>query len=182
MANVREAGETRGYSNGVYEKSPGSGVWYVRYRVNDRLVRKRIGKKHEATTYYRKVKALMEQGEGFVPLTAMQHAKTDTEIAKARAGVVLVSELCDDLLALIRSDPKRYKDQVNPPARIATIRKEFGHRPAATLRPSDVKQWLNRLATTPSKRTGRVMKPATLNRMKAMLSAIFQEGRTTRCL
>ncbi len=33
------------------EKNPGSGVWYVRYRVNGKLVRKQLGKKHEAATY-----------------------------------------------------------------------------------------------------------------------------------
>ena len=162
---------------GVYENVPGSGIWYVRYRVNGRLVRKSIGKKKDAVSYHRKIKTLMEQGEGFVPLTAKQHGRTDTEIAKARTGIVLVSELCDDLLNAIQGDPVKYKDQKNPPARIAAIRKAFGERPAATVRASDVKAWLNSLAVKPNKRTGRVNKPATLNRMKAMLSAVYQEGK-----
>lgn len=175
-AKVAGGGRTRAVE-GVYEKNPGSDVWYVRYRIRGCLVRKRIGRKGAAIIYHRKVKALMEQGEGFVPLTATQHAKTDTEIHKARTGVVLMSELCDDMLLAIQSQPEKYKDQINPPRRIAIIRKVFGDRPASTLRPSEIKQWLNSLAMAKSKRTGKPLKPATLNRMKSVISAVFQEGK-----
>ena len=36
--------------SGVFEKTPNSGVWYIRYRKDGRLIRKRIGSKDQAVT------------------------------------------------------------------------------------------------------------------------------------
>jgi hypothetical protein len=33
---------------GLYEHNPGSGIWYVRYRLEGKLVRKRIGPMNKA--------------------------------------------------------------------------------------------------------------------------------------
>lgn len=154
---------------GVYEKVPDSGVWYVRYRLNGRLVRKAMGKRQAAIDYIRTVKVLIRTGEGHVPATAKETPKTDRQLAKAalaREGVTM-SELCDDLLKHIQSRPAFYKDQRNPPARIETIRLKFGERSAASIRPYEVSDWLDSMGK----------KPATLNRMKAMLSAVYQLGK-----
>ena len=34
----------------VYEKNEGSGIWYVRYRLDGKLVRKKIGTQAQAKT------------------------------------------------------------------------------------------------------------------------------------
>jgi integrase len=83
------------------------------------------------------------------------------------ASTVTVSELCDDLLRHIRSKPDQYKDQRNPPFRVNLIRKRFGHRPAATIRPFEIVDWLESLDRA----------PATLNRYKATFSAIYRYGK-----
>jgi len=72
---------------GVYEKNPGSGKWYVRYRLKGKLVRKAIGKRQAAIDYHRKVKVLIRSGAGFVPATAKDSPKSDTQLAKASLAV-----------------------------------------------------------------------------------------------
>jgi len=155
---------------GVYEKNPGSGVWYVRYRLNGKLVRKSIGKQRAAIDYHRKVKVLIRSGEGFVPATAKGSPKTDTQLAKASAvgsGGVTVSELCDDLLSHIASRPDAYRDQLNPPRRIEAIRSKFGSREATSIRPFEISDWLDSMKR----------KPATLNKMKSTISTLYQHGK-----
>jgi len=80
---------------------------------------------------------------------------------------VLVGELCDDLLRHIQSRPNVYKDQRNPPYRIGLIKKHFGHRPAASVRPYEISDWLDTL--------GRA--PATVNRYKVTFSSIYRYGK-----
>lgn len=155
---------------GVYEKNPGSGVWYVRYRLNGKLVRKSIGTQRAAIDYHRKVKVLIRSGEGFVPATAKGTPKTDTQLAKASAsgsGGVTVSELCSDLLKHIAARPDAYRDQVNPPRRIEAIRAKFGSRAAESIRPFEISDWLD----------GMNRKPATINKMKSTLSSLYQHGK-----
>lgn len=155
---------------GVYEKNKGSGVWYVRYRKNGKLVRKALGKYQAAVDYHRKVKVLIRSGEGHVPGTAKDTPKTDKELARLAvktSGGVTVSELCDDLLSHIQSRPEQFKDQRNPPDRIEAIRAQFGSREAATIRPFEISDWLDSMKR----------KPATLNRMKSVLSAVYQLGK-----
>jgi integrase len=162
-------------SEGVYENIPGSGIWYVRYRVKGKLVRKSIGKYQAAVNYHSKVKVLIRSGEGHVPTTAKDTPKTDRQIANQALTVsgVTVSDLCDDLLTHIKERPEVYKDQRNPPDRIEAIRAEFGDRQAASIRPFEITTWLDSM----KKRDSKKMKPATLNRMKAMLSAVYQLGK-----
>ena len=49
---------------GVYEKVPGSGVWYVRMRIDGKLVRKAIGPRQEAINYAEKARTIKRTGEG----------------------------------------------------------------------------------------------------------------------
>jgi hypothetical protein len=44
-------------SRGVYEKEPGSGIWWVRYAdANDKIRRERVGNKGAAIKFYQKRK------------------------------------------------------------------------------------------------------------------------------
>jgi hypothetical protein len=63
---------------------------------------------------------------------------------------VLVAELCDDLLRHIQSKPNVYKDQRNPPYRIGLIRAKFGDRPAASIRPYEIADWLDGMDKAPA--------------------------------
>ena len=152
---------------GVYERVPGSGIWHARYRQDGKLVRKSFGRNRAAAiAYVEKARTLKRTGEGWVPSTAKEAPKTKTEM-ELSGSTVTVSELCDDLLRHIRSKPDQYKDQRNPPFRINLIRKQFGHRPAATIRPYEIVDWLESLDKA----------PATLNRYKATFSALYRYGK-----
>jgi integrase len=158
---------------GVYEKYLGSGDWYIQYRLSPepgqkqgQRVRKFIGTRQQAIDYLARVKHIRATGDGIVPATAKAVARTFSE-QKVAGDAVLFGELCDGLLAHIKKNPTEYKDQRNPPQRIAAIKKQFGHRQAASIKPFEIADWLS----------GLDLAPATRNRYKAVVSAIFKYGK-----
>jgi len=158
---------------GVYEKYPGSGGWYIQYRLTaepgqkqGKLVRKKIGTRQKAIEYLNKVKHIRTTGEGIVPETARTVARTFAEESGAGDAVVF-GTLCDGLSDHIRKNPTEYKDQRNPPQRIELIKKQFGYRQAASIKPYEIADWLS----------GLDLAPATRNRYKAVVSAIFRYGK-----
>jgi integrase len=158
---------------GVYEKYPGSGDWYIQYRLTaepgqkqGKLVRKMIGTRQQAIDYLNKVKHIRASGEGFVPSSARQVARTFAEESVV-VDAVIFGTLCDGLRDHIRKNPTEYKDQRNPPQRIELIKKEFGHRQANSIKPYEISDWLS----------GLDLAPATRNRYKAVVSAIFRYGK-----
>jgi integrase len=153
--------------SGVYEKNEGSGVWYIRYRVKGKLIRKRVGTHQQAKDLLSKVKYIRASGDGIVPTTAKEPARTTAE-AKEHTEGVLFGVLCDGLLKHIAKNPAEYKDQRNPPQRINRIKATFGDRQAASIEPYEIKEWLD------TELAG--LAPASKNRYKAMFSAIFTYG------
>jgi site-specific recombinase XerD len=158
---------------GVYERNPGTHIWHVQYRLPPhdgkpgKLVRKLIGTHKQATDYMAKVRHIRASGDGIVPTSARQPARTTAEASAAIHGVMF-GHLCDGLLKHIAKNPTEYKDQRNPPQRIGLIKKSFGHRQAASIKPSEITDWLDSLEESA---------PATKNRYKAMFSAIFTYGK-----
>lgn len=155
---------------GVYQRHDDpSGNWYARFRIDGRLVKKSFGTDRAAAIrYVEKARTLRRTGEGHIPKSARGVPKTAKELEATTVNPsVLLAELCDDMLRHIQSKPNVYKDQRNPPYRIGLIRKTFGDRPAASIRPYEIADWLDSL--------GRA--PATVNRYKVTLSAIYRYGR-----
>lgn len=154
---------------GVFQRNDGNGNWYARFRVDGKLVKKSFGQDRAAAiAYVEKTRTLRLIGEGHVPRSAKGTPKTARELeASASASSVLVSELCDDLLRHIQSKPNVYKDQRNPPYRIGLVRKKFGDRPAASIRPFEIADWLDSLDKA----------PATINRYKVTFSSIYRYGK-----
>lgn len=154
---------------GVFQRNDGNGNWYARFRVDGKLVKKSFGQdRAAAVAYVEKTRTLRLIGEGHVPRSAKGTPKTARELeASASASSVLVSELCDDLLRHIQSKPNVYKDQRNPPYRIGLVRKKFGDRPAASIRPFEIADWLDSLDKA----------PATINRYKVTFSSIYRYGK-----
>jgi integrase len=166
---------------GVYEKVPGSGNWYARYRNNGKLVRKGFGKdRGAAVRYVEKARTLLRSGEGIVPATAKRPVLTLNELEQV-GGAVTVNELCDDYVHHVQTRPDLFKDQRNPAQRVELIRDAFGTRPAAGIRAWEIDDWLSSLKKRSTRGGGVVttkpLKPASLNRLKAHLSAIYQHGR-----
>jgi len=154
--------------SGVYEKNAGSGIWYVRYRIHGKLVRKKVGTQKQAKDYLDKLKLVRATGDGIVPVSATEPVRTVKEAADLALvlGSVLLGELCDGLLKQIKDRPREYKDQINPPYRIGVINTAFGSRPANSIRVSEISDWFRALP----------MKPASQNRYRAQFSAVYNYG------
>ena len=154
--------------SGVYEKNEGSGIWYIRYRTQGKLVRKKVGTQKQAKDYLDKLKLVRATGDGIVPVTATEPVRTVKEAADLAGiqGSVLLSELCDGLLKQIKDRPREYKDQLNPPHRIGVIKAAFGSRPAASIKVSEISDWFRALP----------LAGATQNRYRAVFSAIYNYG------
>ena len=152
---------------GVYEKNPGTGVWYTRLRVNGKLVRKAIGNRAEAVAYVEKARTIRRTGSGVLPESAKSPAQSIEELNQI-GGTVTLGELCELYLKHLKNpnNPDRPRDQVNPPQRIAAIRGAFGHRVAATILPYEIKDWLTAQFDTNSTR----------NRYKGVFSALYRYG------
>lgn len=155
---------------GVYQRDDDpSGNWYARFRIDGKLVKKSFGSDRAAAIeYVEKARTLRRSGEGHIPKSARGVPKTAKELeSTAQNSSVLIAELCDDLLRHIQSKPNVYKDQRNPPYRVGMIKKVFGDRPATSIRPYEIADWLDSL--------GRA--PATVNRYKVTLSSIYRYGK-----
>ncbi len=151
---------------GVYEKNPGSGIWYTRLRVNGKLVRKKIGTFKAAKEYIEKARTVRNTGAGIVPQTARHPARTLEELERI-GGAVTVGALCEDWLKHIKSRPTEYKDQRNPPQRVRQILEAFGQRAAGALKPYEISDWLDSFKTA----------PATRNKLKFTLSSVYRLGK-----
>ena len=155
---------------GVYQREDDpSGNWYARFRIDGKLVKKSFGADRAAAVrYVEKTRTLRQTGEGHIPRSAKGTPKTAREMEAFTANSsVLVAELCDDLLRHIQSKPNLYKDQRNPPYCIGLIRAKFGDRPAASIRPFEIADWLDGLDKA----------PATINRYKVTFSSLYRYGK-----
>ena len=152
--------------SGVYEHNAGSGIWYIRYRVNGKLVRKSVGTRQQAIEQLNKVRFIRASGEGIVGRSARQFTRSKAELLTLSESDITVSELADQYLAHIQDEknPDRPKDLENPPQRLRVIKEAFGNRPAAMIKPYEITDWLKHLQ----------LAPATLNRYKSTFSAVYR--------
>lgn len=152
--------------SGVYEKNPGSGIWYVRYRINGKLVRKKIGKRQQAIDHLDKVRFVRVSGEGVLATSAKQCTRTKQELADFGEGGITIEQLGEDYLAFIQDEnnPNRPLDQQNPPQRIRAIQAAFGDRSASSIKAYEISDWLKSLKRS----------PATLNRYRSTFSAMYR--------
>jgi site-specific recombinase XerD len=150
---------------GVYQRE-GSDSWYARYWQNGKKVRKSFGRDRDAAiAYLEKARLLKRTGEGEVPTTAKRPVLTFAEMREEVSGVT-VADLCDLMLKHIENNPKKYKDQENPPRRIGQIKKQFGSRIASGVKAHEIADWLETIDRA----------PATRNRLKTTFSGIYRYG------
>jgi integrase len=137
--------------SGVFEKNPGNGIWYIRFRANGKNIRRMIGERGDAE------KALA---------TILLAKKTDQPMVLKPARGLTVSHLCDQYLEHIQDEtnPNRPSDQFSPPQRLRAIKEAFGPRVAASLQPAEIRSWLMALK----------LKPGTLNRYRSVFSSIYR--------
>lgn len=139
---------------GVYEKYPGSGVWYIRVMTADGNLRKRIGNREEAEK----------------ALATIQLAKvTHQPIANLRARGETLGKLCDIYLDHIENpaNPEAPSDIYGIKIRIRAIREAFGNRVASTVQASEIRRWLVDMGK----------KASTLNRYRSVLSSVYRHAK-----
>jgi len=136
---------------GVFEKVPGSGIWWVCYFDSDgRKRREKVGRKGDAIDLYRKRK-----------MEALQGKKLPE---KLRARKVSFAELAKDALEYSRTHKRSFGDDE---IRMAKLTDWLGDRPAESVTPQEIERWLSAKST---------LKPATLNRYRALLSLVYRLG------
>jgi site-specific recombinase XerD len=136
---------------GVFEKVPSSGVWWICYFDTDgRKRREKVGRKSAAIELYRKRKTEVMEGKKLPE--------------KLRARKVGFAELAKDALEYSRAHKRSFRDDE---IRMAKLTDWLRDRPAESVTPQEIERWLSAKST---------LKPATLNRYRALLSLVYRLG------
>jgi hypothetical protein len=135
---------------GVWERIPGSGCWWVRYRERDgKLRREKVGRKSDAIDLLRKRRNDIRVG-----------AKLPDNL---RSAGLKFKVLADHIVEYSKA---HHRDQRNILSRLRTMRPDFDERVADSIRPEEIDNWLSKNTQT----------PATSNRYRALFSLIFREA------
>ena len=134
---------------GVYEREQGSGIWWIRYEVEGKPKREKVGRRSDAIALYQKRKADLRIG-----------LKLPDNL---RQRPVSVGELGRDAIQWYKDHSKR--DVYTFSNRMELIIRELGGRSADSLKPKEIEDWLARHTE---------WSPATKNRYKTVLSKAFQ--------
>ena len=138
---------------GIFEKVPGSGIWWVRYAdAGGRIRREKVGNKGAATKLYQKRKTEVFQGKKLPE--------------QFRAKRVTFAELADDAIEWAKANKLTWEDDE---IRLKPLRDVFGGRIADSITAQEIERWFS-AAGTPRKRDGKPSgvqwKPATVNRYR----------------
>jgi hypothetical protein len=107
-----------------------------------------------------------------LPATAKRPVLTTAEVAVlGDTDAITVGKLCDEFERYVKAHPEEYRDQTNPPKRIAEIKEMFGDHAAATLKSSEIEDWLDEIQEE------RSLANATINKMRGTLSMLFKHGK-----
>ncbi len=135
---------------GIWEREPESGVWWIRYRDADHILRReKVGRKSDAVALLekrrneRRVGTKMPENIRAIPIKFK-------EIAEAAEAYSIAHH----------EDSKKYLE------RIAKLKAEFGERAAESIKPEEIDKWLLKNTKT----------PATANRYRAAMSLAYREA------
>lgn len=140
--------KTEKLPRGIFERPPGSGIYWIHYHDNGQRHREKAGTLSSAKEMYRDRKADIRRGR---KLPDLGNKKYTT-----------LAALIDDVLEHV----KHHKDLRNYQSKAAIVKAGLGARKAADLKPSEIAAWLNKHC-----RTG-----ATMNRYRAFLSLVYRVG------
>jgi site-specific recombinase XerD len=133
---------------GVFEKEPGSGIWWVRYYIDGRERREKVGRKSDAVKLYQLRKA--DAHRGVKPPGNMR--------SKGIRFEALGRQAIDWYIEHGRKDVKNFRIRMN------IILKDFGERVADEIKPSDIDAWLKEHDWS----------PATKNRYKNVFGKTYK--------
>jgi integrase len=148
---------------GLYEKVPGSEVWWIRYAdVTGKIRREKVGNRGAAIKLYQKRKTEVLQGKKLPE--------------QFRAKAVTFSELADDAIEWSKAHKLTWEDDE---IRLKPFREAFGARAAESITPQEFERWFASEGVSRNKdkkRNKKPWKPATFNRYKALLSLLYRQG------
>jgi site-specific recombinase XerD len=154
LTDAKAESKTRRNPRGVFEKAPGSGVWWVRHAdAMGRIRREKAGTKSAALTLYRKRKT-----------ESLQRKKLPESL---RSPMVSFAELASDALAYSKAHKRSYDDDV---IRMARLLARFRERAADSITSQELEQHLAQTAEESN------WAPATVNRYRALISLVFRLG------
>jgi site-specific recombinase XerD len=140
---------------GIFEKTPNSGTWWIRYTDGaGRYKREKVGPRGAAVALYEKRKTDARMG-----------VKMPDNI---RHRGITFQQLADAILVHVAQHG--YKDQRNVRSRLDKLCKDFGPFEAEKILPEHITDWLSANTNT----------PATSNRYKATISLVYREGLRNR--
>jgi integrase len=132
---------------GIYEKVPGSGIWWVRYADASATIRReKIGTRSAAVKLYQKRKTEVMEGK-----------KLPEQLRKR---FVRFSEIADDALEYCKANNQGHRFDAY---RIGRLKQEFGSH-GAEVPIEDLRRWFS----------GQDWKPGTFNRYKSTLSLTYR--------
>ena len=134
---------------GVFERPPGSGIWWISYQRNGVRKREKVGRKSDALNLYRVRKTELLSGKK-LPANLKHSAVNFGALA---AAIQTYSET-------------HHKDSRNVTQRLARIVTSFGRRPGDEIEPAEIDSWL----------TANCKTPATANRYRATFSLLYREA------
>jgi site-specific DNA-adenine methylase len=132
---------------GVFERPPGSGVWWINFYVDGVQRREKVGRKSDAIDLYR---------------TRKTDARRGVKLPEVRKGKITLSALIDDVLEFVVD----HRDRRSYISKAGIVRESLGSLLAADITPQDLDRWLRSRCKT----------AATSNRYKAFISLCYREG------
>src|ERR1035438_1268554 len=140
---------------GVYEKVPGSRIYWIHYTDAE-------GKRRREKAGY-----TVQQAVERLTLRRAEKLKGETKVVKKAVKAVLLSKLIDDTIKYAKSqnDPTNAHDQE---LKLNRIRADFGKREADSIKKNEIIDWLVSEAQEPNWR------PASRNRYQSALSLIYR--------
>lgn len=140
---------------GIFERPPGSGIWWIVYYDKGKRHREKVGRRSDAIDLYRTRKTDIRRG---IKLPELK-----------KSSVVTFGELALDAESYAKAHLKTASDYS---CKVKVLAEPFGSLPAAEITPNQIRDWLK--AQTERKKDK--WSPATANRYKAFMSTAYRLG------
>jgi integrase len=147
MATRKEPAKVRG----VYERIPGSGVWWIQYKQGNVRKREKVGRRGDAIKAYQDRKTALRAGLK-LPNNLRHKGLTFAKLAEE---------------AVAWSEEHHPKDIRTVKSRMKLLLTEFGMHAAQSITPQMIDHWLTE---------HKAWSPATKNRYRALLSLVYRQG------
>src|SRR5579863_52602 len=136
-------------TRGIFERLPGSGIWWINYYVNGQQHREKVGRKSDAIALYQKRKADSRRKLKLPELVP--------------ADVVTFGHLSEMAVEHAQTHLRTSRDYVT---RDRILSEPFGSRRADSITPQEIEQWLTKHCGT----------NATANRYRSFISLAYRLG------